>query len=237
MKRTYGAAFSPKKAPRVALKAKRPKVATVKAVKQMIAKAEEVKSLSNYTDINVTTAGSVIDLSAIPQGFNKNQRVGDKVELKKLLLRWKADINAGGSGYFISDPWVNVRCIVFRWNEDSTVSTPSRADILNVIGNDVTLNLPNFDGKAKYHVLLDKQITLYASPAWDGTSVKSVDGVYSTKFATAALWGSRLGRKGINYLANTTDGKYKLYALLVSDSTYVPHPGVEFQWQLTYTDA
>lgn len=212
------------------------KVATTNAIKRLITNREEVKYFTGNYAASATTTGAIVDLSAIVQGFNKTQRVGDAVRIKSMHFTWSATAQSGGI-VSAADEYNNCRMLFFRWKENSGAIAPVVANILDATSG-APFAMYNFDQRKIYKIVYDRTMTVFNNPVYDGTSVKSFQGNGSVKFSANNNLGlSRIGAPTINFINNSTDGTGKLFALVVGDSSFTPHPTMTLAWTIEYTDA
>lgn len=92
-----------------------------KKLQNRIGKVEYKKYDSAAVGQAVTNVLQFDNLHAIAQGAANNQRIGDKIDIKKLHLRWQVEMSQ-------SEVYTTVRIMVFRWSENSI---PVPADILS----------------------------------------------------------------------------------------------------------
>lgn len=249
MKRTYAFAFNKpsyinfkkaRKIPRATkFNSNAKRVASVATVKKLINSSTELKSITAQSAGNsVSTTGTIIDLtSGIAQGYNKSQRVGDKLTVKKIKFSWNAV--AAQSGLVAgSDAYDMVRLIIFKWKENNGAINPVVANILDSTATDPTLAPYNFDQRKLYAICYDKCMTLYNSTVFDGTNVSTEHGPGSAMtLNNQALYGRRLHSPNVEFVNNSTDGTGKYYALIISNSQFANHPQLSIVYQIDYTDA
>lgn len=117
-----------------------------------------------------------------------------------------------------------VRVIWFTWNEDSTISTPTAADILaSTLTSpwDSPLNRPNLQ-RRRFTPMMDKRYNL------------SQEGRPQVLF-NWTFRGKRLPHKRVTYTGAAV-ASFKIYFLVVSDSNAVPNPTINMSGRLTFTD-
>lgn len=214
-------------------------------VKAIVYKNLELKHVQEgFIGADVVSAGTITQVSVIPLGPGKSQRIGDEISLKGFEFRFEIEL---GSGLVTShDEWNNVRLIVFRWrdsNYDPSLGInigPGISDILDPVGaNPVWLSNYNYENKHRYTILYDKVHTVWSTPVYTGTvsTYTAEHGPYSTKTRHINL-GKKVKAK-IYYDDDSSmiHGSNQLYVLFASDSNYASHPKLSFVGTLSYTDA
>lgn len=114
-------------------------------VEKEIRKVEECKFLTPDALLNATTAANLItDLSAVPQGISRSQRIGDRLRLK----------NLGFSGFFydanVALKYNYLRVVLFQWYPKTT---PVVTDVLLTAATSAPLRMDNV---SMYRVYMDK---------------------------------------------------------------------------------
>lgn len=201
------------------VKKRRVPKSTKKYVKAVINKNIETKYydgtiISQGVDWNGVVFGPITD---IPQGDTDSNRIGDKVNLKSLRMRftiqWADTINL-------------MRIVVFQWIPTS-LTLPSVADIFPAS------NLGNFfspllnyvwDDKSQRIILYDKVFRMVSNNDSGFTVHKKK---VSLKFA----------KKKVNFIAGSNDGYNHLFILAISDSGAAAHPNLQLVRRVTYKDA
>ena len=164
---------------------------------------------------SVSSAGSgAWDLNLIPQGDGEGQRIGDSVNPKAAVLRWRL---------LMADATQSVRVIIARVYGRTGDLALSDFPIGGTAG---TEPLGCYDRKhMKYKVLLDK---LYTGTNASGNSTS----VISRTFVFRKLGGKI--RWDTDTPADTERGGFVMF--MVSDSLASTHPTVHATWQLSFTD-
>lgn len=129
-----------------------------------------------------------------------------------------------------------------NYNTGGAVSSlPVLTDILDNTAATPTVAPYNYENRDRYHIVYDSCLTTFNMPTWNGSATLYNPGPDSYKVAFKkphVITGRRLGKKYIDYLpSNYAYGTNRLYLLLVSDSTFTPHPFAQFCGQIDYTDA
>lgn len=174
------------------------------------------------SNIVVPNTGTILDISnfnLIIPGDNQFQREGIKISPQNLNMRGSVAIPNLG------DVTNNIRMIIFRWNEASSISVPSISDILYNNGSGTARLWSSYSKEAvgRYAILLDKTYSMSA----DGTRMYHFNYNFNKKHKS---WVS-------NIVYNTTiSNKYNYYMLLISDSAAAPHPVIDYETRLTFTD-
>jgi len=193
---------------------KRPKVATERYVKRLIARNEEIKyAIISNTYSAVQTTG-VYALSNTSQGQTGGQHIGDESTIKGLEFRMLVTV---------ADSTNVVRATIVRWKPNIGYVGCSAAAIYKT--TTALLNLTSGfleDGEDMYQVLYDEVIPLAAAGG-------NPEQVY------------RLIKRKLNFrcdfLTNTSNCSNNLYLLLTSDSAAATDPQVQFYSQIAFTDA
>lgn len=192
-----------------------------------IQKQQVVKLIANKTEVkyfdtnvgasNVSTAGTFYNLSDITQGASDITRIGDTALPKTLQIR---HIIVG------ADVPANVmRMIIFRWMMNTASDVPGVDEILEVgSSGQYTLAAYSFHNRDRFNVLLDK--TWVTNP--NAAAENNVQ--HHTEFM-------KMAKKPIKYQAGTVDGQFKILMLIISDSSAITHPTIQFTSRLTYTDS
>lgn len=198
------------------------RLATEQYVKKQIHKDDETKYFDATTSAGiglydtVSTAGTLYELSIPTQGAGDSNRIGDKLELRGLRLRLA--FQPGDS--------VNLlRMIIFQYRGNSTLHTPAINEVIQSIyvGVDSPLAPFTHDYKNQFGILYDKTYALSSA----ATPLIVINKKIKLKYA----------KKQVAFTAASTNGSNKLYMILVSDSSAIPHPQVNFISRLFYDDA
>lgn len=107
-------------------------------------------SASGYTQYDWTGQGNISD------GTERNERIGNKITVKSLQLRFRVSY-ATGSVLTTSDQFNRVRMIVFVIKDINTTTPPGITDILQ--SNEVD-SFYKKDSEVKYSILYDKMWNL-----------------------------------------------------------------------------
>lgn len=176
--------------------------------KALKSKAEH-KSFDQGFNSTVSSTGTLLKLTPIPQDDSDSGRDGDQL----LINRVQCKISFAGA-----DPTQVMRMLIFRWNQDDSSAAPVVGDILQTTSPYSPLTRDNERAK-KFSVLDD----FFVGTSSTGINVKTktVDKLFSSaiKFQTAS-----------------TAGTGHLYAFMVSDSTAITHPTIAFIFRAYYYD-
>jgi len=186
---------------------------------------------------NITTGGVVVSLSAMSQGVTVTTRVGDRVRVKKMQIKYTVIVGATGivSG---ADKYNSVRVIIFKWRVSNAITAPTAGNILDNASSATSTNMMyNHDGRNDYHIVYDKTHVVFNTPVQDGTSTSWEHGPNSAFTCEAPITLRNLGNREIAYESNTTTGDGLYFALAVSDSAFTPNPTIELSSIITYSDA
>lgn len=160
----------------------------------------------------VSNSGSLLLLTP-----NNIPRDGNQISLAGMYGKWKCTLG---------DSYNDMRVIVFIWKPDTTPSLTSVLDPTAVAANrgaTANYNIPN---AGLYKVLYDKTII--------------VDGNDPTSAIQNINLKRQVNKHRVIYdddAASATTGQYRLYLVAVGDSGVTPHPEIELDARVSYTDA
>lgn len=209
-------------------------------VKTIISRQLETKYFYGYLQSkSITNSMSFDRLTAIPQGDQENERVGEEVVLRSLKLRYTVH-SADSSLVLGPDDYNLVRVIVFQWRNRDTVDVPSQSTLLRTAGPmtgfiDYVVSPHNKDSTEMYKILYDKRHLLTNDAVYDGTSVSLVRGAGSVKHATVNIPLKKI-RRHLKFSTDSNAAVGHLYIALISDSSITPHPTGDFTWEIAYKD-
>lgn len=204
--------------------ARRPRKTVTKGVALTPAQKREVKKLVSHVPelkwadlglnaITVSNAPLVNALSLIPQGQSSSQRIGDSVHIDHLSIRYR--VRYGDSNQYI-------RVIIFQWHPSST---PTAADILanGVSGGIDNTSFYQQNTKQLYSIIHDAEYDILQA---------------GDSFAHSYHADLRRGFQKTMVASNTagTTSTNKIYSLLWSDSSVVPHPDIILNLRTFYRD-
>lgn len=207
----------------------------------MIGAVEEVKNTSEGLSTTISNAGTLTSYTTFAQGLQAYARVGDQIRVKKIQFKYKIIAPTGGL-LTAADAYDTVRVILFRWWGDDSADVPTVAQILGVSLNaahtDITVYNYNKDLAEKYHIFYDKTHVVFNAPVWNGSAVAVEPGpghVYASdvlEFGPGAF-----GKPEINYDSGVNTGMGNIYSLIVSDSSFVPHPAFVGSVMTSFVDS
>jgi hypothetical protein len=154
----------------------------------------------------------IVNLSQMTQGTADTQRIGDRVKLKALNLKYNC---------IATDASNRMRVTIIRWKEDSSSSVPSNTQVYQNLFNTIQTFF-QYDGikSGKFEVLYDKCEDIELS---NGNLQ-----IYRHKYMKLNKF---LGFTG------STSAKGHIYCIVNSDSGVIPHPSFDGIARLTYKDS
>lgn len=197
-------------------------------VKKIIAVRQELKYFQ-YATAGIAVSASPTIISSpflIPQGDTDQSRDGDRLMWAgKVDLRVEAIIGS-------SDPYNNVRLILFQWHPNST---PAVEDLL-LDGPSEAPDLFsqfNHDKRQEYKILFDK--------TWKLVGNGSSASVPYTQASTTGIKRFKISlkkaRKQVQFAGGGTTGTNKLYLMYMSDSAVTPHPSISYTTKVFFRDS
>lgn len=192
--------------------------ANYKAIKQVIAQSAEKKYfIDSAGPTSVSNTGQSFTLCDVPQGDGQSERLGNRVNLKQLLVNWNM---AGGDNYQM------FRLMVIQQTDTTAPG------LTNIFSNANTALAPLSqyvnDQISNIRVLYDSgAISQYGS----GSSFNK-SGKIRINFAT-----KKNAMKSVNYEADANvDGPGAVRLYVISDSGTATHPNFGYVSKLLYTD-
>lgn len=153
-------------------------------------------------------------LNQIAQGTSDNQRIGDKIFVKKLLLRLRVHNNPSGSDS------AAVRIIVFKWLDNTA---PSISDLLPSVISTATLASPlTWDTMSKRVVYMDEIFQMSAQsncPSFNKYLTKTIRWTDPLKVTYSSV--------------TTTPYTASLYCVVLSDQS-TNYPTYELNSRIQY---
>lgn len=192
------------------------KLATVATVKRLIANVEEVKHFdAGASATSVDFSGVQWALASIPQGNQDSQRVGDKLKLKDIDVRFELKLGTSPNKF---------RVLVYQWHDMSGASSPLPISILENTGTvDSPLQPYIWSNKSQYTILRDKTYNLE-------TSVSTM--------VTDRFFIKRGFRKQVNFtVGSSTLQTNGIFLLAITDDGAVTYPTLAFHSRVRYTDS
>lgn len=200
----------------------------------------------------ILLAGTMLQLTTIPQGSTANNRTGDRVKLKRLTFSYGVLCSVGGVIFSAADYYDRVRLIIFRYHASTAVATPGAADLLNGGLADLITASYNVNQENDVTILWDSAHTVYNTPVYDGTNVKLFPGpdhvwqsprpIVITNFDKPARMAPKVRALNtepnvVDFLTGSSQAYGHLYLFSCSDSAFTPHPTLNFECTLEYHDA
>lgn len=203
------------------------KGASKKQVLNVVMGAAEKKYYSLAVDaVAVDSAGTVTDLTPIPQGVTVNSRVGDSLYMTSLEFNYQTVGALGTDNNRVS----YIRVILFQWYPSST---PSASNILLTTGVNSIIAPYNHDKRFEFKILYDKTHTMFNTVNL-GTGWSNLDGAVCPKVKTMVIGGFR---HKVNFSPGLTSGVNKLYCLVLSNGASGNLPNWSAVSKLNFKDA
>lgn len=198
-------------------KAGKSKLATVATVKRLISNREEDKHFDSLqTAATVDFSGNIYQISAIAQGTQDQQRIGDAVELQWVDTRFLITLGTSPN---------KVRVILLQWHEMSGAGvSPTVGSVLENLGSAVTfLQAYVYSNRKAYTILRDK--TYEVETAGPVTAIDH--------------WRVKTGfRKRVQYsVGSSTNSQNSLFLIVVSDDGVATYPTFSHHTRVCYKDA
>lgn len=185
-----------------------------------------------YISINPSTSGgyTAIGLNDIIKGTNANQRIGDKIELKSISMKFFVSLLNGAA--LNADAFNNVRILLVHFPQPLT----SGVGVLpsDVLEHGDVLSHYKKDSKIKYRILFDSLYYLdnqgfgtgaASSPIWQPATRHQVKCFKEQKFPKGL---------SITYNSSNVITANDIQLLMVSDSSITPHPNVQGRIRLKF---
>lgn len=182
-------------------------------VKKQVKKMSEWKHLTTLSGVAVDTTGTVVDLSAVPQGDTDVSRDGDQLMASSISFRYHVTV---------ADSYNITRVILFQWYPQTN---PGVSDVLNVAAGLEVLSPYETDKASQFKILYDRSHT---------TNQPYSGGAFSTQVVSKKI---RIPRSKMQFVAASTTGSNKIYALYISDSAVATHPQMSSVYKLNFRDA
>jgi len=188
-------------------------VVTRRAVRQMLqsnatTRLETKYFIAFYGNV-INNAGSITDMTAIPQGDSDLTRDGDALNLIRSEVILSVDFAESNA----------LRTVIFLWKP---FSVPTVSSVLQNIGAYGFASPLTHDTRNQYTILYDNIIY--------GVGTTS-SGRQGTSFRL------NLPRIQTRFDAGTTSGSNKVYVVQITDSAAAPHPAVVISIKHWFTDA
>lgn len=175
--------------------------------KALKSKAEH-KSFDQGFSATVSSTGTMLKLTPIPQDDTDSGRDGDQLLLSHLQNK---------ISFIGADTTQLFRMITFRWNQDDTTA-PVAADLLQTVS--VYGPYVRDNERAKKFTILED---LFLGTSINGPNclTRTFDRKFSSKIA---------------FQAASTSGTGHLYTFMITDSLAVTHPSIAFIFRSYYYD-
>lgn len=183
-------------------------------VKKQLSKIVEYKHLLANVSMNPPNNGTVIGVINIPQGVSDQERIGDKITVKSIRLKYSLAIG---------DATNYVRFIIFQWKQNTVyTSAPTVPSILASVTPTIYSQY-NWDNRSNFQILYDRTHTLLSNRP----------NVFVTRRINIKYLAKQLQFVG----GSATVGSNMIYCLAISDSSAVPNPGILASFDIVYVDA
>jgi len=185
-------------------------------------------SVLSDADPPVSWEGYIYSMTAVPQGFEDNQRIGDKctgTSLRVCVYAEPAGQNSTTVPPLQSDPFNNLRLVIFVWKDDDD---PGFDDIFDGTDGTSVNTAPlyhlNHDKKVKRKILEDTMLRCTCVYGTDANGNFITQGTWAAPICynrTINLSKIKGGTSTINFQNGTTTGVNKIYLALIA-----PHSNV-----------
>jgi len=178
-----------------------------KIVKQVLSAQDERKFYVSSFNSTISTTLQTHDFTSIPQGTTVQGRIGATIQVKKLFMKWVANIG---------DSTNLLRVSIFQWRPSDTVDIPQASEVYATTG----VLSPLLKMKpSRFKMLSDFLISLDQYHPMKTGSLE-LDLGFSTQFDQGGDTGSS-----------------HLYLTVQSDSAGAPNPSFEFVGKVEFVDA
>jgi len=182
-----------------------------KVAVQVLKKNQEFKSFDAGFGTTVDNVGVVQKLTTIPQNDTDSGRDGDALRIVRTEFK---------SAVAYSDTTNVLRIVIVRWNQDDSSSAPTAV-------TDVLQTATPFSPYSRDN-LRAKKFTIWHDHLYAVSNVGP--GVEKHSYVSNAV-------SNIAFQATATTGTGHLYAFIISDSSGIPHPSLNFVHRTTFTDS
>lgn len=192
-----------------------------KAIRQELAK--EIEPKVHYTSGSALSLydwnGSLIALNDMAQGVTYTTRIGDRVRMKGLAMRFSAVAST-------ADTLCHLRVMLIHWKDNST---PTGADILETTGNGLVVISPKrWHNRKEFNILFDSgALPVYSCTAANGGAPIAISSGLIVKAIPSLI---------CDYDAGATTSNNRLYLAIFEDSN-ANNIQVSHYVKVTYTDA
>lgn len=201
--------------------------ANIKKIIRQMAEKKHRDTFANWFNNNsnrVAHTGTIISLSDIPQDATDTGRVGDKVTMTSLEIKysfWSAAANPAATPPELPKSNYILRVIIFIWKDDTT---PTLGMILNddagATSLEQTVLAPlNHDLKVKRKIIMDETYNANVAISDLGQILSSFKPTqqYRRVFDLTKMRG---GLNTINFTPTANEGINKIWMLMVSNADY-----------------
>lgn len=189
--------------------------------RRAVARVIDQRAEKKYNDFilaatGIPGSGLVIEWATVAMGTSDNQRIGDQIRMRQLLLRTLLTFG---------DTYNTVRLVVLAWKFPSSVSVPNTTLILEDAVSNPLISPLNRETMQKG----------WMKPMYD-KAFSMTEGNRPQVYRTLKFFGKRLPWKRVEFVDATTFAAPTYYMFLVSDSIAVPHPTVAVHFRSVFTD-
>jgi len=186
-------------------------------VANKVLKAHQESKFHDNDDLGsgISDAGTLFDLSLIPQGDTDQTRDGDQIYLKSIMGRYSV------TG---SDNSNIIRVIIVQYITENAGLTGTK--ILQALGAGAVFQNYAHDYKSQVRILYDKTHTMGNATTASIPLVKTYKVMITKGF-----------KRKIQYLGGGTNTVGGIRMFVVSDSAAASHPVIAFSLRLNYTDS
>lgn len=231
--------------------------ANSKAINELMGETEDKYTITAGAQVGVSypdmsnTAGRRINIVPVPigdiQGTTDNTRIGDRVSLKTIQLRYA--LNLANGVVAGADTYNRVRCIMFWDNQPTSFPTsglPGRnPPEWTQIFQSIPIGLAQSPQLVALSTYQNDQFPARFTKVYDQVHTLASNGNVSTGVGTGARsvtgdvkFLKRYASRKISYNASGQVAMNRqLYFAFISDSTIVAHPFIDYFIKTTYTDS
>jgi hypothetical protein len=189
----------------------------------------EVKYFDSDFAFSLTTAPTLLGITAVPNSVGQSGRVGDQMRVVGVDLDIIVEYSFSSIA-FLQDMIDNFKISFFSWKVQSSISLPTVADIYQ--------NQPGFGIVSPYNYDLRKNYKII------NTYRADVAGYYDSTVSAAvptskSVWHNFRSYKmnhSVTFDFGATTGINQLYLFAYSDSGLPPHPAITLFSRVYYTD-
>lgn len=179
----------------------------IKLIDQRINQNSEQKHYDTTYGSAVSSTGITIQMTGVAQGDGDNQRIGDSIQFSELSFRMLFEN---------IDNYNVLRMLVVQWHPNDAVDP---CEVTKVLNSASYLSNLNWHRRSDYRVLYDNMFKVDSD---DPVAIKKV--VIKNKV------------RKVLYNEGTPTGHNQIFLIIISDSTTINHPQVNYHRRLTYYD-